>query len=100
MRKLYGDQIRKEAGLTKTLKSAAIAIPKNIPDKLQQEVVKLIREKHEIQAAVKTTKSVERMVKDTVEKVEKAMEETRTAVTELMEAGNSTIFKKRMKKNN
>ncbi|CAO3653496.1 unnamed protein product [Mucor hiemalis] len=30
MRKLYGDQIRKEAGLTKTLKSAAIAIPKAV----------------------------------------------------------------------
>ncbi|CAO3624925.1 unnamed protein product [Cunninghamella blakesleeana] len=91
MRKLYGDQIRKEAGLTKTLKSAAIAIPKNIPDKLQQEVAKLIREKHEIQAAVKTTKSVERIVKDTVEKVEKAMEETRTAVTELMEAARPRL---------
>ncbi|KAI9307991.1 phospholipid methyltransferase-domain-containing protein [Cunninghamella echinulata] len=91
MRKLYGDQIRKEAGLTKTLKSAAIAIPKNIPDKLQQEVAKLIREKHEIQAAVKTTKSVERMVKDTVEKVEKAMEETKSAVSELMEAARPRL---------
>lgn len=89
MRKLYGDQIRKEAGLTKTLKSAAVSIPKNIPDKLQQEVAKLLREKHELQAAVNTTKSVERMVKETVEKVEKAVEETRGVVGELMDAGKS-----------
>jgi phosphatidylethanolamine N-methyltransferase len=89
MAKLYGDQIRKEAGLTKTLKSAAVAIPKNIPDKLQQEVAKLLREKHELQAAVNTTKSVERMVKETVEKVEKAVEETRGVVGELMDAGKS-----------
>ncbi|KAI8645821.1 phospholipid methyltransferase-domain-containing protein [Parasitella parasitica] len=70
MRKLYGDQIRKEAGLTKTLKSAAIAIPKTIPEKLQQEIAKLIREKQD------STKQVERIVKETVEKVEKAVEET------------------------
>ncbi|CEP14983.1 hypothetical protein [Parasitella parasitica] len=70
MRKLYGDQIRKEAGLTKTLKSAAIAIPKTLPEKLQQEIAKLIREKQD------STKQVERIVKETVEKVEKAVEET------------------------
>ncbi|KAI8093518.1 phospholipid methyltransferase-domain-containing protein [Halteromyces radiatus] len=91
MRKLYGDQIRKEAGLTKTLKSAAIAIPKNIPDKLQQEVAKLIREKHELRAAMNTTKSVERMVKETVEKVEKAMEETKGVVGELMDAARPRL---------
>ncbi|ORZ12271.1 phospholipid methyltransferase-domain-containing protein [Absidia repens] len=91
MRKLYGDQIRKEAGLTKTLKSAAISIPKNIPDKLQQEVAKLIREKHELQAAVSTTKSVERMVKETVEKVEKAVEETKGAVGDMMDAARPRL---------
>ncbi|KAI8337739.1 phospholipid methyltransferase-domain-containing protein [Chlamydoabsidia padenii] len=91
MRKLYGDQIRKEAGLTKTLKSAAVSIPKNIPDKLQQEVAKLLREKHELQTAVNTTKSVERMVKETVEKVEKAVEETRGVVGELMDAARPRL---------
>ncbi|CAO3596175.1 unnamed protein product [Absidia cylindrospora] len=35
MQKLYGDQIRLEAGLTKTLRSAASAIPKTLPEKLQ-----------------------------------------------------------------
>ncbi|KAI8073022.1 phospholipid methyltransferase-domain-containing protein [Gongronella butleri] len=91
MRKLYGDQIRKEAGLTKTLKSAAISIPKNIPDKLQQEVAKLIREKQEIKSAVNTTKNVERMVKETVEKVEKAMEETKTVMADLMDAARPRL---------
>ncbi|ORX60539.1 hypothetical protein DM01DRAFT_1404787 [Hesseltinella vesiculosa] len=91
MRKLYGDQIRKEAGLTKTLKSAAIAIPKNIPDKLQQEVAKLIHEKQEIQTAVNKTKNVERMVKETVEKVERAMEETKTVMADLMDAARPRL---------
>ncbi|KAI8373027.1 phospholipid methyltransferase-domain-containing protein [Radiomyces spectabilis] len=82
MRKLYGDEIRKEAGLTKTLRSAATSIPKTIPDKLQQEVSKLLREKAEIQAA---SKNVERVVKETMEKMEKAMGETAGAVNDIME---------------
>jgi phosphatidylethanolamine N-methyltransferase len=74
MRKLYGDQIRKEAGLTKTLKSAAVAIPKTLPERLQQEIGKLLREQ-----------KVERFVKETVEKVEKAVEETKDAVTDMID---------------
>jgi phosphatidylethanolamine N-methyltransferase len=81
MRKLYGDQIRKEAGLTKTLKSAAIALPKSIPEKIQQEIAKLIHENQD------STKSVERLVKETVEKVEKAVEETKDAVGDIVDAG-------------
>lgn len=86
MRKLYGDQIRKEAGLTKTLKSAAISIPKNIPPKLQQEIAKLIRENND------STKTVERIVKEAVEKVEKAVEETKDTVGNMMDAGKKLLF--------
>lgn len=93
MRKLYGDQIRKEAGLTKTLKSAAVALPHAIPDKLQQEVTKLIRETSELQTAVNTTKNVERIIKELVEKVEKTAEETADAVGDMMDAGMFYIQK-------
>lgn len=85
MRKLYGNQIRKEAGLTKTLKSAAIAIPKTIPEKLQQEIAKLIREKQD------STKNVERLVKETVEKMEKAVEETKDAVGDIVDAARPRL---------
>ncbi|KAI8087545.1 phospholipid methyltransferase-domain-containing protein [Thamnidium elegans] len=85
MRKLYGDQIRKEAGLTKTLKSAAISIPKNIPPKLQQEIAKLIRENND------STKTVERIVKEAVEKVEKAVEETKDTVGNMMDAARPRL---------
>ena len=91
MQKLYGDGIRKEAGFTKTLKNAAISIPKKIPQKLQTEITRLINEK-EVQAAVNTTKNVERIVKETVEKVEKAVEETKDAVGDLMVAGKTYTY--------
>jgi phosphatidylethanolamine N-methyltransferase len=85
MRKLYGDQIRKEAGLTKTLKTAAIALPKQIPEKLQQEIAKLIHEKQD------STKNVERIVKETVEKVEKAVEDTKDAVGDIVDAARPRL---------
>lgn len=91
MRKLYGDQIRKEAGLTKTLKSAAIALPQALPDKLQQEVTKIIRETSELQAAMATTKNMERIVKDMVEKVEKTAEDTAGAVGDMVEAARPRL---------
>ncbi|KAI8143674.1 phospholipid methyltransferase-domain-containing protein [Fennellomyces sp. T-0311] len=91
MRKLYGSQIRKEAGLTKTLKSAAIALPNALPDKFQQEVSKLIRETAELQAAVNTTKNVERIVKEMVEKVEKTAEETAGAVGDMFETARPKL---------
>ncbi|KAI9271746.1 phospholipid methyltransferase-domain-containing protein [Phascolomyces articulosus] len=91
MRKLYGNQIRKEAGLTKTLKSAAIALPNALPDKFHQEVSKLIRETAELQAAVNTTKNVERIVKEMVEKVEKTAEETAGAVGDMVEAARPRL---------
>ncbi|KAI9244726.1 phospholipid methyltransferase-domain-containing protein [Sporodiniella umbellata] len=74
MQKLYGNQIRKEAGLTKTLRSAAIALPKSIPDRLQQEIAKIVRENQD------STKSIERLIKEAMEKVEKVVEETKGAV--------------------
>jgi phosphatidylethanolamine N-methyltransferase len=91
MRKLYGDQIRKEAGLTKTLRSAAVALPKSLPDDFRQEVTKMLRDKSEIQAALNTTKSVERIVKETVEKVERVVEETAGAVGDMVEAARPRL---------
>jgi phosphatidylethanolamine N-methyltransferase len=91
MRKLYGDQIRKEAGLTKTLRSAAVALPKTIPDELRQEVTKMLKDKSEIQAALSTTKNVERIVKETVEKVERVVEETAGAVGDMVEAARPKL---------
>lgn len=81
MRKLYGDQIRKEAGFTKTLKSAAVlALPRAFPDKLQQEVSKLVHDNGELRSAVDTTKNAERAFKELLEKVEHMAEETAGAV--------------------
>ncbi|KAI8394286.1 phospholipid methyltransferase-domain-containing protein [Radiomyces spectabilis] len=91
MRKLYGNQIRKEAGLTKVLKTAATAIPSKIPDKLQHEVSKLIREKQELQTAMNTTKNMERIVKEAVEKVEKAVEETKLHVNDMVDAARPKL---------
>lgn len=91
MRKLYGDQIRKEAGLTKTLRSAAVSLPKSIPDEFRQEVTKMLRDKSELQAALNTTKSVERIVKETVEKVERVVEETAGAVGDMVEAARPRL---------
>ncbi|CEG82867.1 Putative Phosphatidylethanolamine N-methyltransferase Short=PEAMT [Rhizopus microsporus] len=85
MRKLYGDQIRKEAGLTKTLKSAAVALPKTIPDRLQQEIGKIIRENQD------STKNLERLVKEAVERVEKAVEETKGAVGDMVGAARPRL---------
>ncbi|KAI8352829.1 phospholipid methyltransferase-domain-containing protein [Choanephora cucurbitarum] len=42
MEKLYGDEIRKEAGLTKTLKSAAQKLPINLPKQVQNEIAKYV----------------------------------------------------------
>lgn len=44
MQKLYGDEVRTEAGLTKTLRHAARTIPKNLPASVQQEIAKLVHE--------------------------------------------------------
>ncbi|KAI7867561.1 phospholipid methyltransferase-domain-containing protein [Spinellus fusiger] len=86
MRVVYGNQIRKEAGLTKTLKSAAVSIPKKIPDKLQQEVSKLISEKAELKAATNTTKTMERLLKDVAERLERNVEGTVGTVGEMIES--------------
>ncbi|KAG0177580.1 phosphatidylethanolamine N-methyltransferase [Apophysomyces sp. BC1021] len=79
MRTLYGDQIRKEAGLTKTLKTA---IPKAVPEILGQEVSKLMRDQ-----------AVERIVKEATEKIEKTMEETAGAVGDMMDATRPRLQK-------
>ncbi|RUP49410.1 phospholipid methyltransferase-domain-containing protein [Jimgerdemannia flammicorona] len=95
MRTLYGDQVRKEAGLTKTLKTsiatAKTALPNAIPDKLQQEMQKMIGDKPELQAYLNTTKNVERVVKETVGKVEKVVEETAGAMGGFVEAARPKL---------
>ncbi|KAI8332212.1 phospholipid methyltransferase-domain-containing protein [Chlamydoabsidia padenii] len=74
MQKLYGDQIRGEAGLTKTLRSAATKIPKTIPEKLQ-ELVKRVPT-NQVHNQNKTA--------DILGKVEKSIEETISSVNETM----------------
>ncbi|CAI2174676.1 3057_t:CDS:10, partial [Funneliformis geosporum] len=73
MQRLYGDKIRKEAGVTKTIKRVNI-----IPGKVREEVSK-IREALEIQV-------VERVVKEVAETVEKVVEDTAEVVGELVVA--------------
>lgn len=83
MRTLYGDQIRKEAGLTKTLKtSIATARKTALPD-----MQRMIGDNLEFQAYLNGTRTVERVVKETVEKVERVMEETAEAMGGFVEAG-------------
>ncbi|KAI8885804.1 hypothetical protein K501DRAFT_331665 [Backusella circina FSU 941] len=70
MEKLYGDQIRKEAGLTKTLRNAAQKLPKNLPKNIQSEATKFL---HEQQAKLGDTGSkLENKIDGTVGKIEKA----------------------------
>ncbi|CAG8496684.1 15591_t:CDS:10 [Funneliformis mosseae] len=73
MQRLYGDKIRKEAGVTKTIKRVNI-----IPGKVREEVSK-IREALEIQV-------VERAVKEVAETVEKVVEETVEVLVEFVDA--------------
>jgi phosphatidylethanolamine N-methyltransferase len=78
MRKLYGDKIRKDAGVTKTIKRVKI-----IPVKVKEEVSK-IREAPEFQV-------VKRVVKEVAETVEKVVEETAEAVGEIVEAARPRL---------
>ncbi|KAI8050087.1 phospholipid methyltransferase-domain-containing protein [Thamnidium elegans] len=72
MQKLYGDQIRKEAGLTKTLRAAAQNIPKKLPKSVSTEIEKHTRE----QVAENTRKRLESVVQETIERVEKVFGDT------------------------
>lgn len=72
MQKLYGDQIRGEAGLTKILRSAATTIPKTIPEKLQELVKRVpVHELQEYQDnstdAADIPKTVERSIEETID---------------------------------
>ncbi|EPB92570.1 hypothetical protein HMPREF1544_00583 [Mucor circinelloides 1006PhL] len=68
MQKLYGDEIRTEAGLTKTLRHAARTIPKNLPVSVQQEIAKLV---HEQAPYV----GLDDAIKETIARVEKVFTE-------------------------
>lgn len=72
MQKLYGDQIRKEAGLTKTLRTAAQNIPKKLPKSVSAEIEKHIRE----QGTENTRKKLESVIQETIERVEKVFGDT------------------------
>lgn len=78
MRKLYGDKIRKDAGVTKTIKRVKI-----IPVKVKEEVSK-IREAPEFQV-------VKRVVREVAETVEKVVEETAEVVGEIVEAARPRL---------
>lgn len=73
MQKLYGDEIRTEAGLTKTLRHAARTIPKNLPVSVQQEIAKVV---HEQAPHV----GLDGAIKETITKVEKVFTEKRSNV--------------------
>lgn len=64
MQKLYGDEIRTEAGLTKTLRHAARTIPKNLPASVQQEIAKFVYEQA-------PNVGLDDAIKETIDKVEK-----------------------------
>ncbi|KAI8642269.1 phospholipid methyltransferase-domain-containing protein [Parasitella parasitica] len=64
MQKLYGDEIRKEAGLTKTLRHAAQTIPKNLPVSVQQEIAKFVHEQA-------PNVGLDNAINETIAKVEK-----------------------------
>lgn len=92
MQKLYGDQIRKEAGLTKTLRTAAQNIPKKLPRNVSNEIEKFVREK----AAEKDTSSskLETVIKETIAKVEKVFVDTADTIgNTLSEADLTTALK-------
>ncbi|CAB4392806.1 unnamed protein product [Rhizophagus irregularis] len=78
MRKLYGDKIRKDAGVTKTIKRVKI-----IPVKVKEEVSK-IQEAPEFQV-------VKRVVREVAETVEKVVEETAEVVGEIVEAARPRL---------
>ncbi|CAG8471715.1 2511_t:CDS:2 [Ambispora gerdemannii] len=79
MKRLYGDKIRKEAGVTKTIKRVKTIIP----GKVKAEVSK-IREAPEIQV-------VERVVKEVAETMEKVVEDATEAVGEFVGAARPKI---------
>jgi phosphatidylethanolamine N-methyltransferase len=96
MQKLYGDQIRKEAGLTKTLRTAAQNIPKKLPHNVLQEIEKFV---HEQQQSGKndeetTTIKLDHVVQKTVAKVEKVFGDTVDTISkaELAAALEATKF--------
>jgi exonuclease VII large subunit len=71
MEKLYGDQIRKEAGLTKTLRNAAQKLPNKLPKNIQREVTKFL---HEQQTELDDTEiKLENKINDTINRIEKAI---------------------------
>jgi phosphatidylethanolamine N-methyltransferase len=83
MQKLYGDEIRKEAGLTKTLRTAAQNIPKKLPKNIQHEIEKLVREQNAEQQEITTTnkqeettttKRLDSVIKETLQKVENVLD--------------------------
>jgi phosphatidylethanolamine N-methyltransferase len=78
MRRLYGDKIRKDAGVTKTIKRVKI-----IPVKVKEEVSK-IQEAPEFQV-------FKRVVKEVAETVEKVVEETAEVVGEIVGAARPRL---------
>lgn len=78
MQKLYGDEIRKEAGLTKTLRTAAQNIPKKLPKNIQHEIEKLVREQ---QVNNKQETTLDSVIKETIQKVENVLVTARDDTT-------------------
>ncbi|CAO3642246.1 unnamed protein product [Mucor hiemalis] len=93
MQKLYGDQIRKEAGLTKTLRTAAQSLPKQLPIQVQHEIEKFVREQeNDAKVIEETIAKVEKVLVDTADTIgntiTKAELNTAFEATKLLEGDN------------
>ncbi|KAF9927492.1 phosphatidylethanolamine N-methyltransferase [Linnemannia zychae] len=93
MRKIYGDKVRKDAGVVKTVKAAQI-----LPKKMKDEVVSKIREKieetREIQDVIQKTREVSEKAQDFVEGTREDLNGlVQTVETKLQEmVTNSKVF--------
>ncbi|KAI8098099.1 phospholipid methyltransferase-domain-containing protein [Gilbertella persicaria] len=78
MEKLYGDEIRKEAGLTKTLRTAAQQLPISLPKQVQNEIAKFVIQQQQ-QGSTNNPKdknNTSHLVNDAINKVEELLVNT------------------------
>lgn len=89
MKKLYGDKIRKESGVTKTVKTQLTLPVKKVLEKQQvvSEVNKVLKEVHKVGSDI--VQKVERIVADNLKEMDKVIEKTKPRIDDiLMETKN------------
>ncbi|KAF9088033.1 phosphatidylethanolamine N-methyltransferase [Mortierella sp. GBA35] len=90
MRKIYGDKVRKDAGVVKTVKAAT-----TLPQKFQDEVSKIrgkLEETPEIQDVLKRTKVVSGRAQEFVEGVAPKIQEIVSSSKTLLENSKDRLF--------